>query len=208
MARIVSPVCRLCRRVDEKLALKGTRCETPKCAMEKKAQKRPTRGGRRKKISDYSVQLREKQKAKYSYGMLERQFRRFFVEAKRQPGITGANLSVLLERRLDNVVYRLGFSESRPQSRQVVRHGHILVNGRRCDVPSAIVKTGDVISWHESSQKNEYFKGLAESVKGKVIPSWLILEGDKMVGRVAAAPALGEIEAKFDGKAIVEYYSK
>lgn len=206
--RIVSPVCRLCRRVDDKLVLKGSRCESPKCAMEKKAQQRPARGGRRKKVSDYSVQLREKQKAKYSYGMMERQFRRFFVEAERLPGITGTNLSVLLERRLDNVVYRLGFAESRPQARQVVRHGHLLLNGHRCDIPSVLVKPGDVISWHESSQKNEYFKGLADGIKSKVIPSWLIIDIDKMVGRVASAPAVGDIEAKFDGKAIVEYYSK
>lgn len=206
--RIVSPVCRLCRRVDDKLVLKGSRCESPKCAMEKKAQQRPARGGRRKKVSDYSVQLREKQKAKYSYGMMERQFRRFFVEAERLPGVTGSNLSVLLERRLDNVVYRLGFAESRPQARQVVRHGHLLLNGHRCDIPSVLVKAGDVISWHESSQKNEYFKGLAEGVKSKIIPSWLIIDIDKMVGRVASAPAAGDIEAKFDGKAIVEYYSK
>lgn len=209
MARITSPVCRLCRRVGDKLMLKGPRCESPKCAVEKKAKRQPMRGGpRRKKISDRGLQLREKQKARYSYGMLERQFRRFFAEAKRQPGITAVNLSVLLERRFDNVVYRLGFAESRSQARQLVRHGHLMLNGRRCNIPSALVKPGDVISWHESSTKNEYFKGLAESAKGKVIPTWLVLELDKMVGRVASAPVLGEVEAKFDGKAIVEYYSK
>lgn len=177
--------------------------------MEKRAQQKPMRGGpRRKKVSDYGIQLREKQKARYSYGMLERQFWRFFEEAEREPGITAVNLSVLLERRFDNVIYRLGFAESRSQARQLVRHGHLMLNGRRCNVPSALVKPGDVVSWRESSTKNEYFKGLAESVKGRVIPTWLILEQDKMEGRVASAPAIGEIEAKFDGKAIVEFYSK
>ena len=209
MARIVAPVCRLCRRVGNKLALKGTRCESPKCAVEKRAQQRPARGGpRRKKISERGIQLREKQKAKFAYGMLERQFRRFFVEAERQPGVTAANLSVLLERRLDNAIYRLGFAESRSQARQVVRHGHILLNGHRCDIPSVLVKTGDVISWHASSAKNQYYKGLSESVKGKVIPTWLALDAENMVAHVTSAPGLGEIEATFDGKAIVEFYSK
>ena len=209
MARITSPVCRLCRRVGDKLLLKGSRCETPKCAVEKRAQQRPARGApRRKKISDRGLQLKEKQKARYSYGMLERQFRRFFAEAKRQPGITAANLAVLLERRLDNVVYRLGFAESRSQARQIVRHGHVILNGRRCDIPSALVKPGDVVSWHESSTKNEYYKMVAESIKGKLIPGWLILEQDAMIGRVASAPDLEEMATKFDGKAIVEFYSK
>ncbi|MBI2957711.1 MAG: 30S ribosomal protein S4 [Chloroflexi bacterium] len=209
MARIASPVCRLCRRVGGKLALKGSRCETAKCAMEKRAQQRPMRGGpRRKKISDRGIQLREKQKARYSYGMLERQFRRFFAEAERQPGITATNLVVLLERRLDNVVYRLGFAESRSQARQIVRHGHIMLNGKRCNVPSVLVKTGDAVAWHPNSIKNEYYKGLAESVKGKLIPAWLALEADTLVAHVASAPASGDIEMSFDGKAIVEYYSK
>jgi small subunit ribosomal protein S4 len=209
VARITSPVCRLCRRVGDKLLLKGSRCETPKCAVEKRAQQRPTRGGpRRKKISDRGIQLREKQKARYSYGMMERQFRRFFTEAERQPGITAANLSVLLERRLDNVVYRLGFADSRAQARQIVRHGHMILNGHRCDIPSALVKTGDVISWHESSVKTEYFKTVTETVKGKLIPSWLILEQGTMIGRVASAPVLGEMESKYDGRAVVEFYSK
>jgi small subunit ribosomal protein S4 len=209
LARIVSPVCRLCRRVGDKLMLKGTRCETPKCAVEKKAQKRPMRGGpRRKKISDRGIQLREKQKARYSYGMLERQFRRFFEEAERQPGVTATNLAVLLERRLDNVVYRVGFAESRSQARQIVRHGHIMLNTHRCDIPSVLVKPGDVISWRERSTKNEYYKGLVEEVKGAAVPSWLVLEQDKMVVRVASAPGPADIEAKFDGKAIVEFYSK
>jgi len=209
VARIVAPVCRLCRRVGDKLTLKGSRCESAKCAIEKRAQQRPTRGGpRRKKISERGVQLREKQKARYSYGMLERQFRRFFAEAERQPGITAVNLSVLLERRLDNTVFRLGFAESRSQARQVVRHGHMLLNGKRCNVPSALVKPGDVVSWHSSSAKNEYYKGLAEAVKSRVIPTWLVLDAENMVGRVASLPAAGEVETVFDGKAIVEYYSK
>lgn len=208
MARYAGPVCRLCRRIGDKLLLKGDRCMGAKCVMERKAV-RPQRGGpRRRKVSDRGLQLKEKQKARITYGVLERQFRRFFVEAERQPGITANNLVVLLERRLDNIVYRLGFADTRAQARQIVRHGHIIVNGRRCDVPSCLAKPGDSITWHESSTKNEYYKTLTESIKGRLVPSWLSLDQATMAGQVVSLPELGEVDMRFDGKAIVEYYSK
>jgi small subunit ribosomal protein S4 len=154
------------------------------------------------------VQLREKQKARYSYGILERQFRRFFEDAERQAGITGENLLVLLERRLDNVIYRLGFADSRAQARQLVRHGHILVNGHRADVPSYLVKEGDTISWKPGSAETEYYKQMVQGMESKVIPAWLSLDIASGVGRVVAPPTPSDIEAKFELHAIVEYYSR
>jgi small subunit ribosomal protein S4 len=153
MARYTGAVCRLCRRSGEKLFLKGSRCYTPKCEIDKR-NKPPGQGAgrRRRRISDRGLQLREKQKARYSYGTLERQFRKTFAMAEKQAGITGENLLVLLERRLDNVIYRLGFADSRQQARQLVRHGHITVNGRKTNVPSYLVKEGDTISWREGSR--------------------------------------------------------
>jgi small subunit ribosomal protein S4 len=154
------------------------------------------------------MQLREKQKVRYSYGVLERQFRRFFEEAERQAGITGDNLIVLMERRLDNVIYRLGFADSRMQARQLVNHGHFIVNGKRTDIPSYLVKDGDIIGWHESSRKSEYFKIASEGIASKVIPGWLNLERQQMVGRVLGLPTPGDVEAKFDMASVVEYYSR
>jgi len=154
------------------------------------------------------MQLREKQKVRYSYGVLERQFRRFFAEAERQSGITGDNLIVLLEKRLDNVVYRLGFADSRSQSRQLVQHGHFMVNGKRTDVPSYLVKEGDVVGWHESSKKGNYFKTVSESIGSKVVASWLSLEKTSMVGRVVSVPNPGAVGTKFDTASVVEYYSR
>jgi small subunit ribosomal protein S4 len=150
----------------------------------------------------------EKQKARYTYGMMEKQFRRTFTQAEKQRGITGENLQVLLERRLDNVVYRLGFADSRPQARQIVRHGHIMLNGRRTNIPSCLVKDSDIISCSESSLKKEYFKQLIEDIKSKSIVSWLSLDREKLVGRVISLPTPDEIGATWDGKAIVEYYSR
>jgi small subunit ribosomal protein S4 len=209
MARYTAAVCRLCRRSGEKLMLKGGRCFTPKCAMERRAKppgQQPMR--RRRRLSDRGVQLQEKQKARYSYGILERQFRRFFSQAEKQAGITGENLLVLLERRLDNVVYRLGFADSRPQARQLVQHGHIMLNGRKTDIPSCLVKEGDTISWRESSTKTEYYKQLVPNIESKVIPGWLSLDGEKLVGRVLSLPTPDDIEAKFEWQSIVEYYSR
>ena len=205
MARYTASVCKLCRRVDDKLLLKGDRCLTPKCAMERP---RRTRGGRRRRVSDRALQLIEKQKVRFTYGMLERQFRRFFLQAERQSGITGDNLLVLLERRLDNVVYRLGFADSRSQARQLVCHGHITLNGRKTDIPSCLVKEGDTMGWKERSTKTEYCKQLAKHIEAKSVASWLSLDSRNLVGQVLSLPTPDEVGAKFDGKALVEYYSR
>jgi small subunit ribosomal protein S4 len=209
MARYTGAVCRLCRRHGEKLFLKGARCFTPKCAIDKRP-KAPgqTTGRRRRRFSDRGLQLREKQKARYTYGTLERQFKKAFQYAEKLPGITGETLLVLLERRLDNVVYRLGFADSRPQARQLVRHGHILLNGKKADIPSSLVKEGDTISWREGSQKTEYFKQLAASIEAKTVLDWLSLDRQNMVGQVVTLPTPDQVDAKFDGKAVIEYYSR
>jgi small subunit ribosomal protein S4 len=211
MARYIDAKCRLCRRVGDKLMLKGERCFTSKCAVERRdvppgysssAKKR------RPKKSDRGLQLQEKQKARYTYGILERQFRKFFAEAERLTGVTGENLLILLERRLDNVVYRLGFADSRSQARQLVRHGHFLLNGRKTNVPSCLVKSGDVVAWRESSTQTEYYKTLLQQIEGKTVPGWLTLDKQKLVGQILNLPSGGDIEVKFDEKAIVEYYSR
>ena len=208
MARYTGPVCRLCRRQNEKLMLKGERCLSKKCAIERRnlppGQGRP----QRRKISDRGLQLKEKQKARHTYGVMERQFRRHFNEATRRPGATGENLLQILEMRLDNVVYRLGFADSRNQARQIVRHGHITINGRKTDIPSCQVKAGDVIAWRGKGAKSEYYKMMAEGLGSKEIPEWLSLDRDKITGRVLSAPTISEIDQKIDEKVIVEYYSR
>jgi len=192
-----------------KLFLKGERCHSEKCAIEKRNIPPGQHGkDRRPKIVGYGLQLREKQKARYTYGTLERQFRKTFVNAERQAGITGENLLILLERRLDNVVYRLGFADSRSQARQLVRHGHILLNGRKTNVPSCLVKEGDTISWREGSNKTEYYKQLAQDIESKTVLNWLSLDRQKLEGQVLSLPTPEEVDARFDGKAIVEYYSR
>jgi small subunit ribosomal protein S4 len=159
-------------------------------------------------VSDRGLQLREKQKARWVYGVLERQFRRVFAEAERQPGVTGDALQVLLERRLDNTVYRLGFADSRAQARQLVMHGHFLVNEHLTDVPSYVIKAGDTIGWKPSKEKTEYHKQLIESIKGKSVPGWLSLDRQKLVAKVVSLPTAQDAEAKFQAKAIIEYYSR
>lgn len=206
MARYTGPVCRLCRRTGDKLMLKGDRCFT-KCALDKKA-KAPGVQEARRKVSERGLQLRTKQKVRYSYGLMERQFRRFLKQAEKQAGVSGDNLIVLLERRIDNVVYRLGFADSRAQSRQLVRHGCILVNGRRVNIPSSLVNDGDVVSFSQRGQKSEYFKNLVEDIEGKIVPRWLSLAKESMVGTVISLPILEDVEAKFDTASIVEYYSR
>ena len=210
MARYTQATCRVCRRVGDKLMLKGDRCFTSKCAVERRDVPPGYTGirKRRAKKSDRGLQLQEKQKARYSYGLLERQFRKFFAEAERLPGITGENLMVLLERRLDNVVYRLGFASSRSQARQLVRHGHFLLNGRKTDIPSCLVKSGDVIAWREGSTQTAYYKMLVETIGDMTVPGWLDLDKQKLVGRIVNLPTAEDIEVKFDAKAIVEYYSR
>jgi len=208
MGRYTAAVCRLCRRSGEKLMLKGGRCLTPKCAMDKRSKPPGQQLRRRRRVSDRGLQLREKQKARNTYGVLERQFRQFFAQAERQPGITGENLLVLLERRLDNVVYRLGFADSRSQARQLVQHGHILLNGRKTDIPSCLVKEDDTISWREGSTKTEYYKQLLESIESKTVLGWLSLDRQNLVGQVLSLPVPEDAGAKFDGKTIVEYYSR
>ncbi|MFC1987360.1 30S ribosomal protein S4 [Chloroflexota bacterium] len=205
MARYTGSVCKLCRRCDDKLMLKGSRCLTPKCAMERR---RKVQGRRRRRMSDRGLQLIEKQKARYSYGILERQFRQYFTAAERQSGITRENLQVILERRLDNVVYRLGFADSRAQARQLVLHGHFMLNGRKTNIPSCLVKDGDSISWKESSAQSEYYKQLVDNIEAKSIASWLSLDKQKLIGQVLSLPVPDEIGAKYSGKDIVEYYSR
>jgi len=198
----------MCRRSGEKLFLKGARCFTPKCSVDKRPKPPGQQFRRRPKISDRGMQLREKQKARYTYGMLERQFHRIFTQASKQAGVTGDNLLILLERRLDNIVYRLGFSDSRHQARQLVRHGHITLNNRKTDIPSALVKEGDTIGWRQESTKTEYCKQLAQTIEAKVVPAWLSLDKKKLVGQVVSLPTPEDIEATFDGKTIVEHYSR
>ena len=207
MARYTAAVCRLCRRSGDKLMLKGDKCIT-RCTLDKRPKPPGPQLGRRRRISDRGQQLREKQKVRYSYGILEKQFRRFFTEAERQPGITGENLLVLLERRLDNAVYRLGFADSRAQARQVVRHGHIMLNENKTDIPSCLVKEGDTIGWRERSIKSEYFKQRIQSVGGQTVPGWLTLDKQKIIGQVLSLPTPDDIETKFDVAAVVEHYSR
>ncbi len=210
MARYTGPACRLCRRFGDKLMLKGEKCPTPKCPLEKRntppGGRPPTRG--RGGVSERGLQLREKQKARFSYGILERQFRKFFDEARKTPGATGETLLILLERRLDNVIYRLGFADSRTQARQIVRHGHIMVNDRKASVPSFLVKPGNIVKWRESSTKTEYYKRVAEEIDEELVPSWLSLDKESMTGRVLNLPGKDDIEPVFNEKAIVEYYSR
>ncbi len=208
MGRYTGAVCRLCRRSGEKLMLKGSRCFTPKCALDRRGKPPGQQPRRPRRVSDRGLQLREKQKARYTYAILERQFRRLFKEAERQSGITGENLLVLLERRLDNVIYRLGFADSRAQARQLVQHGHIVLNGRKTDIPSCLVKEGDTISWRQGSTKTEYYKQLVQSIEAKSILNWLSLDRQNLVGQVLSLPTREDIDAKFEGQTIVEYYSR
>ena len=209
MARYAGPVCRLCRREGMKLFLKGERCYGEKCAIERRNVPPGQHGkGRRARLLGYGLQLREKQKVKRMYGVLERQFRRYFEKADRQKGVTGEILLQLLERRLDNVVYRLGFASSRAQGRQLVRHGHFTVNGKRADVPSFSIKIGDLVSVRPSSLKNATIAYAMEEVKGRGIPEWLELNGEQMNGRLAATPTRDQLNLPIQEQLIVELYSK
>ena len=209
MARYIGPVCRLCRREGMKLFLKGERCYTEKCAIEKRNFAPGQHGKTRKaKLAGYGLQLREKQKVKRIYGVLEDQFRRYFEAAERTRGITGATLLQLLERRLDNVIYRLGLSTSRSQARQLVRHGHFLINGKKVDIPSYSLKAGDVITVLGRSQKNATIEHAMQEVKGRGIPEWLSFDGNSISGRVVSMPTREQINLPVQEQLIVELYSK
>ena len=209
MARYIGPVCRLCRREAMKLFLKGERCYTEKCAIEKRnfPPGQHTKS-RRQKLLGYGLQLREKQKVKRIYGVLENQFRRYFEMAERQRGITGETLLQLLERRFDNVIYRLGLATSRSQARQMVRHGHFLINNRKVDVPSYSLRAGDVVTVRSTSAKNASIQHAIEEVKGRGIPPWLEFDADKLSGRVASLPTRDQINLPVQEQLIVELYSK
>src|SRR6188472_3948012 len=190
MARYIGPVCRLCRREDMKLFLKGDRCYTDKCGYERRAYPPGQHGqARRKKASDYREQLREKQKVKRIYGIAERQFRGYYYKASRMKGVTGENLIQLLERRLDNVVYRLGFAGDHAEARQLVRHGHFVINGKTVDIPSYLVRSGDIVSVGEKSQKIKRIGESLAAVDRRGVPQWLELEKEKFSGRVKAFPS-------------------
>lgn len=209
MARYIGPVCRLCRREGMKLFLKGERCYAEKCAIEKRNFQPGQHGKARKaKLAGYGLQLREKQRVKRIYGVLENQFRRYFEAAERQRGITGELLLQKLECRLDNVAYRLGFATSRSQARQLVRHGHFAVNGRKVDIPSFLVSEGDVLGVRERSQKNAFVLHAMEEVKGRGVPEWLALQADQMSGRVVSLPSRAQINLPVQEQLIVELYSK
>lgn len=208
MARNTDSVCRLCRRENLKLFLKGERCYTDKCAIERRNYPPGQHGQGRPKFSEYSLQLREKQKVKRMYGLLENQFRRTFTEAARTKGITGETLLVLLERRLDNVTYRLGFASSRAEARLLVRHGHILVNGRRVNIPSFTVKVGDVVSVKESSRQIGRVLTAMDGAQRRGVPDWADVDRDACSGRVKILPSRNDITMPINEKLIVELYSK
>ncbi len=211
MGRYTDSVCKQCRREGMKLFLKGERCLGPKCAVERRTYAPGAHGKAgqfRQKTSDYGNQLREKQRARRIYGVLERQFRRYYELALRTRGQTGANLLVILERRFDNIVYRLGFADSRAQARQLVNHGHFMVNGHRLNVASALVKAGDVIEVHESSKQNGYFRGIREVLEHRSVPEWLNLNVAELHATVVALPTREQIEVPLTEQLIVEFYSR
>jgi len=209
MARYVDPVCRLCRREGMKLFLKGERCYTDKCAIERRNYAPGQHGqGRRRKVSEYAVQLREKQRLKRMYGLLEKQFRRYFSMAERSREITGEALLKLLERRLDNMVYRFGMARSRAEARQLVRHSHFTVNGRRVNIPSFLTKVGDVVAVSESSRSKETFKKAVELSERRGVPTWLELDAQNFSGKVLKIPEREELTIPVNERLVVELYSK
>src|SRR5512138_53217 len=215
MSKNLGPVCKLCRREGEKLYLKGERCFTPKCAIDRRNfppgqhGRTCSRGGNRSGLeSDYLLQLRAKQRARRVYGVLERQFRRYYEVANQRRGLTGLNLLQILESRLDNVVYRLGFAANRAQARLMVTHGHFMVNGRRTDVPSMLLREGDTVTVRDGSRSLEYFKVLPEVVDARTSPGWLNRDGRQLSGSVQRMPERAEIDGFLNEQLIVEYYSR
>lgn len=208
MARYTGPVCRICRREGEKLFLKGEKCFT-KCTLDRRPSKPGQHGAARtRKASGYALQLREKQKVRKTYGILERQFKRHFDEAARRAGKTSDNLMRLLEMRMDNIVYRFGFADSRAQARQLVTHGHFRLNGRKLDIPSAMVKAGDEITVRAQSRDTEYFKTRTLLLAQKGTPTWLRVDANTLTGRVLAAPTPQDLELPFNEQLVVEFYQR
>jgi small subunit ribosomal protein S4 len=212
MAKYRGPVCKICRREGEKLFLKGERCFSPKCSFERRGYAPGQHGKgsqfRRKRESDYTRQLRAKQKARRVYGVLERQFRRYYEVSLSRRGLTGLNLLQILETRLDNVIFRLGYGESRAQARLMVTHGHFLVNGRRTDVPSMILEPGDTVTVREGSRSHKYFKELPDFAENKPVPAWLNRDMKSLSGSVLRLPERAEIDGNLSEQSIVEYYSR
>lgn len=208
MARYTDASCKLCRREGQKLFLKGERCYTNKCAVGRRPYAPGQHGAQRKKMSEYGVQLREKQKAKRFYGILESQFRKYFEMANRRKGITGENLLQLLESRFDNVVYRMGFGSTRAEARQLVTHGHFQINGKKVNIPSYLVKAGDEIAVSDKSKKSPRFKEILDITGSKVVPKWLEVDQENLKGKVVALPAREDIDLNVQEHLIVELYSK
>ena len=208
MARYTGPACRLCRREGKKLYLKGERCTSGKCAFEHRSTAPGQHGAARKKVEEYGRQLREKQKTRRYYGVLEKQFVRYYEMAEKKEGMTGENLLILLERRLDNVVYRMGMAKSHKEARQLVLHGHFTLNGKKVNIPSIIVKAGDVVAVKETSRDSVKFKALAESAATATAPKWLEVKVDAMTAKVVTLPAREDVDFDFNEQLIVELYSK
>ena len=208
MARYTDPVCRICRREGLKLFLKGSRCYTRKCAFERRSTPPGMNTMRRRKVSEYGLQLREKQKVRKSYSVLERQFRNYFEKAEKRKGMTGENLLRMLEMRLDNVVFRMGFARSRAEARQLVGHGHFTVNGRPTNIPSFATKVGDRIEVRESRRGREIFKTTAETMRSAQVPEWVSSDPSKLSGSVLAEPAREQMPLEFNEQLVVEYYSR
>ena len=208
MARYTGPACKLCRREGVKLFLKGDRCLTDKCAISRRNTAPGQHGAQNKKLKEYGMQLREKQKAKRIYGVPEKQFRTYYEKANRQEGQTGENLLILLESRLDNAVAKMGMAENRHDARQLVLHGHFTLNGKKVTIPSIIVKPGDVIALKEASRSSAKIKGLIESLETKTAPKWLEVDKTNVTAKVVAKPARDDVEFPFEEHLIVELYSK
>ncbi len=208
MARYTGPACKLCRREGKKLYLKGDRCLSGKCAIERRSTAPGQHGAAKKKMGEYGVQLREKQATRRYYGVLEKQFKNYYEEAARKEGMTGENLLILLERRLDNTVYRMGLAESHKEARQLVLHAHFTLNGKKVNIPSLLVKPGDVISVKEASRSSAKFKALAEALESKNAPKWLDVDKTNLTAKVVSFPAREDIDFDFNEQLIVELYSK
>ncbi len=208
MARYTGPSCKLCRREGRKLYLKGDRCMTDKCALTRRATVPGQHGAGRKTVKEYGMQLREKQTARRYYGVQEKQFKKYYVAADKKEGIAGENLLSILETRLDNAVYRMGMASSRKEARQLVRHGHFTLNGKKADIPSILLRVGDVVALKEKSRASEKIKGLMEAMADTTAPKWLEVNKDAVSAKVVAAPARDDVDFEFNEQLIIELYSK